>query len=618
MKFPRCYFPDDSPTEKNLHIFCDSSVNAYGACAYLVSGSHSTLVMAKNRVAPIKQLTIPKLELCAAVLGARLCHHIITSIGCQRVYLWSDSQIALQWISTSKKQPLFVSNRVPEIHELTKTYEWRYCSTDTNPADKLSRGLSYDKFHDNRLWFHGPDWLTNTASFPLKNQCKKQKKYGGDLHPHELDTAARTLIKHIQYVRFPDVLDYLKKTNSRCIKPALVRQLDLYLDIDQILRCGGRIANAPLPEETRFPYLIPSRGKLTELIVTDAHETQLHAGLESTVTYLGQRFWIPGIRRRVRTIIRTCVRCRKVTTKPYQVPDLPPLPRDRLKHAPPFTVTGIDFTGALTSTVKATDGRLLKVYICLFTKHSSCTPGNSHGYEEKIFYTSCLQIYQQAIHTKSIHVRQRIDIYSYGQDYERRSFEPIWHYLEVQRLIGLTKTSLKKVLGKALINLETLQTLITEVECIINDRPLTHSSTDPADDVPLTPSYLLYGRRITTPIYPDDREEPEADDMSRDEEDKLYRFKSATIEHFWSRWKHEYLTSLREFHKRLVGEGDLIRIGDVVQIHDDTLPRSRWSLIVIDDVVTGADGRTRAARVKSRKGIITRPIDKLYPLELIE
>ncbi|XP_053385697.1 uncharacterized protein LOC128550515 [Mercenaria mercenaria] len=187
-----------------------------------------------------------------------------------------------------------------------------------------------------------------------------------------------------------------------------------------------------------------------------------------------------------------------------------------------------------------------------------------------------------------------------------------------ERLIGLTKTSLKKVLGKALINLETLQTLITEVECIINDRPLTHSSTDPTDDVPLTPSHLLYGRRITTPIYPDDREEPEADDMSRDKADKLYRFKSATIEHFWSRWKHEYLTSLREFHKHLGGEGDLIRIGDVVQIHDDTLLRSRWSLGVIDDVVTGADGRTRAARVKSRKGIITRPIAKLYPLELIE
>ncbi|XP_053374348.1 uncharacterized protein LOC123532288 [Mercenaria mercenaria] len=185
--------------------------------------------------------------------------------------------------------------------------------------------------------------------------------------------------------------------------------------------------------------------------------------------------------------------------------------------------------------------------------------------------------------------------------------------------VPFKKSSAYRKVGVVCDNFDALTTtLITEVECIINDRPLTHSSTNPADDEPLTPSHLLYGRRITSPIYPDDREEPEADDMSRDKADKLYRFKSATIEHFWSRWKHEYLTLLREFHKRLGGEGDPIRIGDVVQIHDDTLPRSRWSLGVIDDVVIGADGRTRAARVKSRKGIITRPIAKLYPLELIE
>ncbi|XP_045215312.2 uncharacterized protein LOC123565509 [Mercenaria mercenaria] len=514
MKFPRCYFPDDSPTEKNLHIFCDASVKAYGACAYLVSGSHSTLVMAKNRVAPIKQLTIPKLELCAAVLGARLCHHIITSIECQRVYLWSDSQIALQWISTSKKQPIFVSNRVQEIHELTKTYEWRYCSTDTNPADILSRGLSYDKFHDNRLWFHGPDWLTNTASFPVKStisqihvndnsqgedtivlvketpfvpgilhildlqrfssyqkvlrvcayifrfvdQCKKQKKYGGDLHPHELDTAARALIKHTQYVRFPDVLDYMKKTNSRCIKPALVRQLDLYLDIDKILRCGGRIANAPLPEETRFPYLIPSRGKLTELLVTDAHETQLHAGLESTVTYLRQRFWIPSIRQRVRTIIRTCVTCRKLTAKPYRVPDPPPLPSDRLKHAPPFTVTGIDFTGALT--VKATDGRLLKVYICLFT----CANTRAVHLEivtdmkTESFILAVRRFISRQSTPKVFMSDNALTFIATAKIMKEEVLNPhgiTWKFIPQhapwyggwwERLIGLTKTSLKKVL----------------------------------------------------------------------------------------------------------------------------------------------------------------------------
>ncbi|XP_053380742.1 uncharacterized protein LOC128548959 [Mercenaria mercenaria] len=82
-----------------------------------------------------------------------------------------------------------------------------------------------------------------------------------------------------------------------------------------------------------------------------------------------------------------------------------------------------------------------------------------------------------------------------------------------ERLIGVTKTSIKKVLGKSLVSLEVLQTIVTEVECIVNDRPLTHISTDPTDEEPLTPSHLLYGRRITSPVYPDDQEAT-ADDIS--------------------------------------------------------------------------------------------------------
>ncbi|XP_053390049.1 uncharacterized protein LOC128552977 [Mercenaria mercenaria] len=154
-----------------------------------------------------------------------------------------------------------------------------------------------------------------------------------------------------------------------------------------------------------------------------------------------------------------------------------------------------------------------------------------------------------------------------------------------------------------------------EVECIVNDRPLTHISTDPTDEEPLTPSHLLYGRRITSPVYPDDREAT-ADDISHNSADKLYRFKSATIEHFWSRWKHEYLTSLRQFHKMSGNHGDTLTVGDVVQIHDNNLPRNRWSLGVIEDVVTGRDGLIRAARIRSRRGVTMRPIAKLYPLEL--
>ncbi|XP_053402251.1 uncharacterized protein LOC128557826 [Mercenaria mercenaria] len=353
----------------------------------------------------------------------------------------------------------------------------------------------------------------------------------------------------------------------------------------------------------------------------DAHITQLHSGTESTVTFIRQKFWNPSIRQHVRKIIHSCVTCRKVTSRPYRVPDPPPLPSDRVKHAPPFTVKGIDFTGAFT--VKASDGDLQKAYICLFTCantraiHLEIVPNMTVD----SFILALRRFFSRRAIPKIIMSDNALTYIStakllkteilgtYGITWKFIPQHAPWYGGWWERLIAVTKTSIKKVLGKV------LQTIVTEVECIVNDRPLTHISIDPTDEEPLTPSHLLYGRRITSPVYPDDQEAT-ADDISHSSADKLYRFKSATIEHFWSRWKHEYLTSLRQFHKMSGNHGDTVTVGDVVQIHDNNLPRNRWSLGVIEDVVTGRDGLIRAARIRSRRGVTMRPIAKLYPLEL--
>ena len=686
LKFDRCYFEKDSTNEHRLHVFVDASAKAYGACAYLVSGNHSNLVMAKNRVAPIKPLTIPKLELCAAQIGARLCQHITSVIPCDKVYLWSDSQITLQWISSTKKQCVFVANRVREIKELTGTFEWRYCPTNTNPADILSRGLTYDKFHGNRLWMKGPDWLTDETLYPqisvnfqipmsegdsvcenttlltdtdrvnpftpgilhvLDTQryssyqklvrvcayvlrfidiCKKNAPRNEPLGPRDLDSAAKVLIKHSQQTEFQDVFQYLTKASVKPPKPCLVRQLDLHLDQDDFIRCGGRLQNAPLPEKTKFPILLPSHGKLTELIIQDAHKTQLHSATENTVTFLRQRFWIPSIRQRVRRVIRACVTCRKVSGAPYRTPDPPPLPKERLSQEPAFTVTGIDFSGALN--VKGPDNSVQKVYICLFTcastraVHLEIVPNMTvdsfllaaRRFFSRKFTPKVIMSDNALTYIASAKVL-RDELTSRGITWKFIPQHAPWYGGWWERLIGITKNCIKKVLGKALVNLETLQTLITEVECIINDRPLTYSSADPLDSEPLTPSHLMYGHRVTLPAYLDDRNESAVDTLSHESTNKLYRLKCSTIERFWCKWKHEYLTSLREFHNKHGREGDPVNSGDVVQIHEDTLPRCRWSLGVIDELVTGSDGRVRAAKVRCRRGVTTRPIAKLYPLE---
>ena len=119
---PRCYFDhnrNDNDHLPQLHVFADASTKAYGAVVYIRQGNHASFVIAKTRVAPIKQLTLPKLELMAALVATRLAKFIITSFNGHYdgmlVYLWSDSQIVLHWLHSQKKLKQFISHRVLEI-----------------------------------------------------------------------------------------------------------------------------------------------------------------------------------------------------------------------------------------------------------------------------------------------------------------------------------------------------------------------------------------------------------------------------------------------------------------------------------------------------------------------
>ncbi|XP_069115378.1 uncharacterized protein [Argopecten irradians] len=120
-EIPRYYFkdlPEDTESIGTvLHVFVDASKKAYGACAYITSGNQSQLVMAKNRVAPLNPVTIPQLELLAAVTGARMAKHILTNLQCSDVFYWSDSQIVLNWLHSSKKMKPFIGKRVEEIKD---------------------------------------------------------------------------------------------------------------------------------------------------------------------------------------------------------------------------------------------------------------------------------------------------------------------------------------------------------------------------------------------------------------------------------------------------------------------------------------------------------------------
>ena len=185
-----------------------------------------------------------------------------------------------------------------------------------------------------------------------------------------------------------------------------------------------------------------------------------------------------------------------------------------------------------------------------------------------------------------------------------------------ERLIGLTKTTLKKILGRTYISLINLQTIVVEIEAILNDRPLTYTSTDLNDPEPLCPSHLLYGRRIVSLPYPLDSEDPKDPDYLATPIHRMVNRQTQLIQHFQTRWKQEYLTALREFHKvKGTYAPQTIKVGDVVLIHDDS-PRASWKMAVIENLIKGNDGYVRAAEVRTSSARTNRPISKLYPLEI--
>ena len=162
---PRWYFSNDQFT---LHVFVDVSMKAYGAVAYICDGTHSSFVMAKARVAPLKGHTLPRLELMAALTGSRICKFISSSLDHLRfnIIMWSDSQIALCWISSKKRLKPFVTNRVNETQELLPNATWKYIPTHDNPADLVTRGISFTTLNDSQLWQCGPTWLMCKSQWP--------------------------------------------------------------------------------------------------------------------------------------------------------------------------------------------------------------------------------------------------------------------------------------------------------------------------------------------------------------------------------------------------------------------------------------------------------------------
>ena len=421
-------------------------------------------------------------------------------------------------------------------------------------------------------------------------------------------------------------------------------QLDLFLDQYKIWRCGGRLNKANTPYSSKHPILLYKQHRLAILITEYAHKRTMHGGVKETLTKIRAKYWFVKGRQFVRKIIYRCVTCRRSEVPHYKVVPEPPLPEFRVQEAPPFAYCGVDFAGPLYVKVNESSEHN-KVWICLYTccvtraVHLELLPDMTAQMFLRAFkrFTARRRIPLKMISDNGktfIAAAQAIDSMLTSTDVQQyfAGLKVKWVFtLEkapwwggfYERMIQSMKRCLKKTIGKAKLTHDELFTALTEVEGIINSRPLSYVSSNDLEE-PLTPAHLLTGRRILS--LPDTAVSTGSDgdnnfEVSSEELHARVHNLNSALTDFWNRWRQEYLLQLRERYSSRSNSG-VPRApiqSKIVLVHDENHPRTMWRLGRVNEVITSSDGNVQGASIEVKTNnklyTIRQPISHLYPLE---
>ena len=179
-----------------IHLFCDASFVGLGCVVYLVQNETVAFVMSKLQIISRKKkatLTVPKLELMAMLLGAKLLTFCIKHLEAEYAkltqYCWTDSEICLHWLHSLNQSNVFVRNRVRQIKDLSDVSAWSHVRSEDNPADIITRGSNYELLLSSR--FHcGPAWLTDISTRPHAFKESRSSMTPDD--PGEITSACAT------------------------------------------------------------------------------------------------------------------------------------------------------------------------------------------------------------------------------------------------------------------------------------------------------------------------------------------------------------------------------------------------------------------------------------------
>ena len=189
------------------------------------------------------------------------------------------------------------------------------------------------------------------------------------MNAQELQRAKLLWELHIQQKHYADTIDKIKKGK----KDNLQAQLNLQLDKNGLIRCHGRFSNSDLTQGAKEPKLLPKKEYFTKLVVEHYHQKILHSGVSQTLAQTRQEYWISQGRALIKKILKNCQICKKIEGSPFVMPEMPPLPRERVARSLPFEFTGLDYFGPLyikqfvQVSDEVTETVSKKVWVCLFT-----------------------------------------------------------------------------------------------------------------------------------------------------------------------------------------------------------------------------------------------------------
>ncbi|XP_058450218.1 uncharacterized protein LOC131429837 [Malaya genurostris] len=660
ISIPRCYFSHTDAVGENiqLHTFVDAGDNGIAAACYLRVVQDGIvecrLVAAKTRVAPLKYMSTPKLELQAALVGARLSRSVSEGlvIKFSRKMFWSDSQDVICWIkSDHRRYSQFVAFRVSEILETTEMSEWRYVPTDLNVADDGTKWKGVPDLTSKARWFNGPKFLYQSdecwpvscnnslatelelrpsvlvhsvAAVPavcvtdfsswnrlvnvvalvrrfVKNCKLKLKKSSiviGPLSSQEISSSAHYLIRQAQQEAYQDEITVLKqsqqdleRSTARIPTTSSIYKKSPWIDQNSILRMRGRIAACDYAtEDAKNPIILPRDHHTTKLIVAHYHQKYHHQNHETVINEIRQKYSIPKLRATYSKVKRDCQRCMNYRVLP-QVPIMADLPSARLDaFTRPFTHVGVDFFGPYEIVIgRRAEKRWGMLATCLTVRAIHIEVVNSLSSD------SCIMALRNFVArrgkprtfysdrgTNFVGANRVIKEAEGSINHEElmREFtdaETSWTFLPPssphmggswERLIGCVKKNLMVVLHARKLSDEVLRNVLTEVENVVNSRPLTHVPVDDDSAPALTPNHFLLGssngvKPLSTIVDTDAVLRPS------------WRLSQVQANRFWTRWVTDYLPEITR-RTKWFNYTKPIQPDDVVVIVDPQSPRSCW------------------------------------------